>query len=61
MLINTLGQASALIVWIIVNIFMVNFGVEFIELVIDYWSSTYNRGGRGEEKIFKKIRNNWDH
>jgi uncharacterized protein involved in cysteine biosynthesis len=47
MLINTLGQVSALIVWIIVNIFMINFGVEFIDLVIDYWNNTYNRPQRG--------------
>lgn len=61
MLINTLGQVSALVVWIIVNIFMISLGVDFTDLVIDYWNSTYNRASRGAVKIFKKIRNNWDH
>jgi uncharacterized protein involved in cysteine biosynthesis len=47
MLINTLGQVSALIVWIIVNAFMINFGVEFVDLAIDYWNNTYNRASKG--------------
>jgi uncharacterized protein involved in cysteine biosynthesis len=47
MLINTLGQVSALVVWIIANIFMINLGVDFVDLVIDYWNNTYNRASRG--------------
>lgn len=60
-LVNSLKEVSILIVWIILNAFMINFGVEFVDLIVDFWNKTYNRHVAVPRPFEKAIRNNWDH
>jgi hypothetical protein len=59
-LVNSLKEVSILVIWIIVNAFMVNFILEFVNLIVNFWSRTYDRA-KTERPVFKRIRNNWDH
>ena len=59
-LINRLKEVSVVVVWIVLTTFMVSLLLDFVDLVVDYWSKTYSRKA-GEKPIYKRIRNNWDH
>ena len=59
-LINRLKEVSVVVVWIVLTTFMVSLLLDFVDLVVDYWSKTYSRKA-GEKPVYKRIRNNWDH
>lgn len=58
--VNNLTEISILVVWIIINIFMVNFGLEFTDLVFNYWNRAYNTHVH-TKSYYHSIRLIWDH
>jgi hypothetical protein len=40
---------------------MVSFGVDFVDLLVDYWDKWYGRQIQPEAPFSRRIRNNWDH
>ena len=60
-LINKLNQISVLVIWIIINIFMISLFMDFVDFIIDYWKQTYANEKRESNKFYRMIRSIWDH
>lgn len=48
-------------IWGVLNVFMVSFGMDFADLLVDYWDKWYGRQIQPEAPFSRRIRNNWDH
>lgn len=61
MLVNILKDTSILIIWLIINVFMVSHGLDFFEMVINFWHNNYNKTNtQNKHQFCKEIRNIWD-
>ena len=59
--INKFSQVSILVIWIIINAFMISLFVDFVDLIINYWKKTYGNKNKENNKFVKFIRTVWDH
>ena len=60
-LLSWMGEVSVVVIWAVLNVFMVSFGLDFVDLLVDYWDKWYSRRAIPDSHFSRRIRNNWDH